>query len=193
MELTNEMRIEMEKNKGRMIDSIEMLKPGFMHKEEDKESENLPMQLYQLTGEAKVEEGYKFIQTLLENDIKLLIFCHHRKVMDSYQERLLKSKVMFMRIDGSTNLKNRHENISIFQTNPDWKVALLSITAAYQGITLHAANVVVFAEYYWTPGIMVQAEDRVHRVGQMASNVTVYYLHWENTLDSPLASYIGKS
>lgn len=82
-----------------------------------------------------------------------------------------------MRIDGKTSQNQKHSNITLFQNDSSCRVALLSITAAYQGITLTAASVVVFAEYYWTPGIIIQAEDRVHRVGQEASNVTVYYLH----------------
>ena len=149
-------------------------------------------ELYRLTGEAKVDGGFKFIETLLENGIKFLIFAHHQNVLNAYEEKLQKKRVEYMRIDGSTSQKQRHENIQTFQTNPDWKIALLSITAAYQGITLHAANVVVFAEYYWTPGIIVQAEDRVHRVGQMASNVTIYYLHCDKTLDGSISKYIGK-
>jgi len=41
---------------------------------------------------------------------------------------------------------------------------------------------VVFAEYSWTPGDMVQAEDRAHRIGQRQS-VNVQYLHVKTSID----------
>ena len=57
----------------------------------------------------------------------------------------------------------------------DIRVALLSITAANMGITLTAATTVIFAELHYTPGIMVQAEDRAHRIGRVG-DVNIEYL-----------------
>jgi SWI/SNF-related matrix-associated actin-dependent regulator 1 of chromatin subfamily A len=71
------------------------------------------------------------------------------------------------------------------------RVALLSLKAAYCGITLTAAHTVVFAELYWTPGICIQAEDRVHRIGQAAS-VNVQYLVGRGTIDEILWRMLGK-
>ena len=54
-------------------------------------------------------------------------------------------------------------------------MAVLSITACAEGITLTAASIVVFCELYWVPGIMEQAESRAHRVGSK-STVFVHFL-----------------
>jgi SWI/SNF-related matrix-associated actin-dependent regulator of chromatin subfamily A-like protein 1 len=63
----------------------------------------------------------------------------------------------------------RQDQITAFQTDPSVRVALLGITAAGVAVTLTAASTVWFAELFWTPAIMIQAEDRCHRIGQYVS------------------------
>lgn len=74
--------------------------------------------------------------------------------MDQYEFHLMKLKLNYVRIDGQTSAEKKHEHIQTFQRDESCTIALLSIMATYQGITLTAASTVVFAEFYWTPGIM---------------------------------------
>ena len=60
----------------------------------------------------------------------------------------------FIRIDGSTTSDERKRLSDKFQLKDSIRVALLSITAANAGLTLTAANLVVFAELFWNPGVL---------------------------------------
>ncbi|KHJ47088.1 helicase protein [Trichuris suis] len=94
-------------------------------------------------------------------------------------------KVHAVRIDGSVSSEKRKIYCDKFQNSDDVRVALLSITAASTGITLTASRLVVFAELFWNPGVLIQAEDRAHRVGQLDS-VLVEYLVAKGTADDQL-------
>ena len=61
--------------------------------------------------------------------------------------------VGFIRIDGRTSAEARSRLASRFQTDSQVRVAILSINAANAGLNLTSANVVVFAELYWNPGV----------------------------------------
>ena len=62
---------------------------------------------------------------------------------------------------------------------------------APQGLTFTAASHVVFAELYWNPGQVKQAEDRAHRIGQ-TSSVHVHYLIAKGTFDTVMWGMLNK-
>lgn len=113
------------------------------------------MQAYSLSGEAKVKGVNAFIETLLDNETKFIVFAHHYAVLDRLEDTMVKQKVNYIRIDGRIDIHKRYEAVRRFQNDPKCLVAILSLTASSQGITLTAASCVVFAEMNWTPGIMV--------------------------------------
>lgn len=47
-----------------------------------------------------------------------------------------------------------------FQADPGVVAAIVGITAAGVGLSFTAAAFVIFAELHWTPGCILQAEDR---------------------------------
>lgn len=58
-----------------------------------------------------------------------------------------------MRIDGTTPSAERQQLCEKFQYSTKTCVAVLSITAANMGLTLHSADLVIFAELFWNPGV----------------------------------------
>merc|ERR1719464_2633463 len=88
-----------------------------------------------------------------------------------------------MRIDGTTQASKRLELVKKFQEDPSCRIALLSITACGEGLTLTAAGLVIFAELYWVPGAVEQAEARAHRIGTTHTKVVVEFLVVPNSPD----------
>ncbi|KAL6526445.1 hypothetical protein OROGR_015535 [Orobanche gracilis] len=98
---------------------------------------------------------------------KFLVFAHHQPMIDAIHKFLLKEKVECIRIDGSTPAASRQALVTEFQEKDSVRAAVLSIKAGGVGLTLTAASTVIFAELSWTPGDIIQAEDRAHRIGQV--------------------------
>ncbi|KAK7858008.1 dna annealing helicase and endonuclease zranb3 [Quercus suber] len=129
-------------------------------------------------------DSLKFNQKNLINKAgcKFLIFAHHQPMIDSIYQFLLKKKVGCIRIDGGTPAASRQALVTDFQEKDATRAAVLSIKAGGVGLTLTAASTVIFAELSWTPGDLIQAEDRAHRIGQVSA-VNIYYLLANDTVD----------
>ncbi|CAM9452974.1 unnamed protein product [Chrysoparadoxa australica] len=123
---------------------------------------------------------------------KLVVFCHHKHVMKGIRDSLMNCGVEALCLDGSTAQNARGERVDQFQHDKDMRVMLISVTAASVGITLTAASHAVFAELMWAPGVLAQAEDRIHRIGQKAKDVIIQYLVNEETLDHMMLNSLGR-
>ena len=138
---------------------------------------------YIMTGEAKLPGIKDYVNYLVDNSCKFLIFAHHAEVLDAIEDVIITDKIGYIRIDGKVPVEKRQELVNKFQTDEECLVAILSITACATGLTLTKASTVVFAELHFTPSIMIQAEDRAHRIGQDAGCVNIHYLVGADTLD----------
>ncbi|XP_073490506.1 SWI/SNF-related matrix-associated actin-dependent regulator of chromatin subfamily A-like protein 1 [Aquarana catesbeiana] len=171
------------KTKAALAAAAKEMAQGFKNKGQEKEALLL---FYNRTAEAKIRCVIEYIMDLLESGReKFLVFAHHKLMLDSVCDELGKKNVGFIRIDGNTASADRQSLCQKFQFSDKLSVAVLSITAANMGLTLSSADLVVFAELFWNPGVLIQAEDRVHRIGQ-TNSVNIHYLVAKGTADDYL-------
>uniref|UniRef100_A0A7N1A5U0 SWI/SNF-related matrix-associated actin-dependent regulator of chromatin subfamily A-like protein 1 n=1 Tax=Kalanchoe fedtschenkoi TaxID=63787 RepID=A0A7N1A5U0_KALFE len=143
---------------------------------------NLINKIYTDSAQAKIPAVLDYLGTVIEAGCKFIVFAHHLSMIDGIHQFLLKKKVGCIRIDGGTPAASRQALATDFQEKDHIRVAVLSIRAGGVGLTLTAASTVIFAELSWTPGDIIQAEDRAHRIGQVSS-VNIYYLLANDTVD----------
>lgn len=135
------------------------------------------------TALAKVPECCKFIEQILEEKEKVVVFAHHRDVIEQIADKFKNESVILYGGMGSAEKDNA---VQKFLHNKKCRVFVISIMAGGVGLTLTAADVAVFVELDYSPSNNTQAEDRLHRVGQK-SCVFVYHLVVEGSIDAHIA------
>ncbi|XP_036213935.2 SWI/SNF-related matrix-associated actin-dependent regulator of chromatin subfamily A-like protein 1 [Bactrocera oleae] len=141
-----------------------------------REREDILLRFYSTTAEVKARAVCAYLKNLVKDKIKFIVFAHHRIMMDAITDCLCTLNVNFVRIDGSTKNEARGEYIDKFQTKSSCQVAVLSLRACNAGITLTAAEMIVFAELDWNPSTLAQAESRAHRIGQNKAIICRYLM-----------------
>lgn len=116
---------------------------------------------------------------------RCLIFCQMTKMMDILEEFLQWRQYHYFRLDGACNLSSRRDMVGEYQRNPDIFVFLLSTRAGGLGVTLTAADVVIFYDNDWNPTMDAQAADRAHRIGR-TEDVEVYRLISKDTIEDKI-------
>jgi SWI/SNF-related matrix-associated actin-dependent regulator 1 of chromatin subfamily A len=122
-------------------------------------------------GRLKVVPALRFILEQTEGyEEKVVVFGHHTAVLTELASGLPGSVL----VTGESSQADRLAAIERFQTDPQLRYFVASIHAMGVGITLTAAARAIFVEQDWTPAILRQAEDRLHRIGQEAPVLSQY-------------------
>ena len=119
---------------------------------------------------------------LEESDEKIVVFSSHTKMLRWLDSHYSKKSVT---IDGSVTGQKRHHAVDRFQKVKDVRLALCNPRAAGVGITLSAASNVVYVDFPWTPGVLKQGEDRIHRIGQ-TKQCFIWFLAAHRTIEEKL-------
>ena len=148
--------------------------------------------LRQYAAFAKLDAAHSWINEFLQTGKKLVLLCHHREV-GSWMLQAFDDCAVPYHVGMSSD--NKRHSIEMFEKDPDTRLFIGSINAcgvAINGLQTTCSDVAVL-ELPWSPAILQQAEDRVHRMGQKAK-VNVWYLMAKGTVDEyALEVVVGKS
>lgn len=136
----------------------------------------------------KASHVLDYVTNLLESIDKVVVFAHHRAVVDALMDGF--SDYAPVRFVGGMSEKAKDASVRAFQNDPDTRVFVGNIQAAGVGITLTAASTVVFAELAFVPSLMSQAEDRCCRIGAVSDSVHVQHIVLDGSLDVHLAKML---
>lgn len=131
-----------------------------------------------LLGEAKTRLLGEWIVKHHENKKgSLIVFFYHICVVEKLKEMTTPIGI----ISGKISLKKRKIAIDAFRECKNYTL-FVQINAGSESLNLQAGHNILFAEYPWTPGALVQAMRRVYRVNQRV-NVKIYFSIVDHSLD----------
>ncbi|KAJ3413204.1 hypothetical protein HDV05_008338 [Chytridiales sp. JEL 0842] len=128
----------------------------------------------------------RMLPQLFSRGHKVLIFSQMTRMLDIIADWFEFIKGWkFCRIDGNVTIDERRKQIHDFNTDKDIRVFLLSTRAGGLGINLTSADTVIIFDSDWNPQMDLQAQDRVHRIGQ-TKPVVVYRLVTNGTIEKKI-------
>ncbi len=126
------------------------------------------------TLEFDIKHRYKVLREVIdESSQKILVFVPFKHVIDILTDKLRSEGITTEVIRGDVSAPQRTQIFRTFQTTPNPRVLVIQPQAAAHGVTLTAANTVV----WWGPTSSLetyeQANARVHRSGQVHKSTVV--------------------
>jgi SNF2 family DNA or RNA helicase len=121
---------------------------------------------------------------------QVVVFSQFKSAINLLATRLEAKKIPYGLLTGDIGQADRALNIQEFQSGRS-RVFAGTIAAGGVGITLTAASTVIFIDRAWSPAYNLQAEDRLHRIGQ-ENAVEVIDLMAKNTVDLGKAQQLSK-
>ncbi|TDQ12209.1 DEAD/DEAH box helicase [Pedobacter metabolipauper] len=136
--------------------------------------------LKNISARGKLADAFSFIQDIIDNGQKIVVFASLKEVIAKVQERFPRS----VRITGAEDGKQKQAAVDRFKSDPKIDVIVLNLKAGGTGVDglQNVATQICFIEFGWHAAIMDQAEDRLYRTGQH-SNVMCTYFLGKSTID----------
>ncbi|GAA4338672.1 hypothetical protein GCM10023149_48800 [Mucilaginibacter gynuensis] len=136
--------------------------------------------LKNISARGKLQDAFNFINDLISQGQKVVVFCNLLDVVDQIQAKYKNS----VRITGGQDGKEKQAAIDKFRSDPKIMVIACTIKAAGTGVDglQDVSSNACFIELGWHSAIMDQAEDRCYRSGQHKNVMCTYFLG-KDTID----------
>jgi SNF2 family DNA or RNA helicase len=116
------------------------------------------------------------LEVLQETNRKVIVFAPFRHSIETIHEFLLKHNIGAEVIHGDVSVNKRTDIFKRFQTEPNPRILVVQPQSASHGVTLTAADTVVFYGPVMSVETYLQCIARADRIGQTSTNVTVIHL-----------------
>lgn len=136
------------------------------------------------TMSTKMSVCLDLIETLKENNKKVLLFSSFTSIFDNFIKEFNARGIKYHMITGQTSKEKRRIEVDEFQSD-DSDVFLISLKAGGTGLNLTAAQAVIHFDPWWNISAQNQATDRAYRIGQ-TKNVLVYQLLVKGTIEEKI-------
>jgi superfamily II DNA/RNA helicase len=135
-----------------------------------------------LVSKAKLETLKETVEDLVEAGKKVVIFARFTPEVHSIAAELHNMGIQSFMLDGSVPQAKRAAIIKAFQEEDKVRVFIAQIATGGVGITLHAADTMIFYSVDFNLANYEQAKARIHRIGQ-TQKVTYIHLVARGTID----------
>ena len=142
---------------------------------------------------SKIDRALDIISSIRQLDQKAVVFSYRIEPLEILQEKLNKKygKDAVKIITGQTSSISRSQIVKAYQEKLSPFILLCSMRATAEGLTLTAANHVIFLNEWWNPALNSQARDRVNRIGQ-SRDVYVHRIRTIGTVEDRLEHILKK-
>lgn len=133
---------------------------------------------------SKLDVCIDLLDDMLSQDKKVVIFARFRSDiarLDAAIQKKFKKPPLIL--SGSVPMSQRDSIIERFHEDSEAKIFVAQLQAGSLGIDLTPASVAIFYSIDYSYANYVQAQDRLHRIGQK-NKVTYYHLVVPRTIDS---------
>jgi SNF2 family DNA or RNA helicase len=141
---------------------------------------------------SKLDAAMDIITERVDAGEQVVVFSQFSKAIDLLCDRLEAAKIWTGKYTGGTRQTTRDKIVAGFA---DGSISVFAgtIGAGGTGLNLQTASTAIFLDRAWKPGDNLQAEDRIHRMGQLADSVTIVDIMARDTIDRGRHQHIRRN